>query len=143
LAKLYEDLGDPVKAIQQMEQLAAFASEDGECRLRIAKNALQIRDYEKAAKFLQELLYIQPFDMQIHSWLAEAAEKINDYDTVIREQKLLLNDPGTNTLLAHLALASAYLGKGNKGKALEEAEIVLSIDPQNTKALQIKAASSH
>ena len=137
LAKYYEQEKQPDKAILQMEELASFANEDPECRMRIVEYALINSDPEKAARYLDELIYINPFNLKIHANLAHVAEQLGNHDTVIREQELLLLFPETNAQLAHLALAKAYLAKKNNKKAAEEARKVLDIDPDSEDASKI------
>ena len=59
LAKYYEEIGEPEKAILQMEELARHAVEDMECRYRLVKYALERNELERAAKYLDELFFNQ------------------------------------------------------------------------------------
>jgi tetratricopeptide (TPR) repeat protein len=137
LAKLYEDAGDNDKAIAQMEALAPLAPENGDCRLRIVKYAVEKRDHERAARYLEDLMFIQPFEIDFHRMLAASAEALGQHDVVIREVRILMTDPGTNPLSTHRALARAYLGKKEFQKALDEANRVLEIDDEDEAAAEI------
>ncbi len=137
MAKLYEAGGDAERANQLMEEVAAISSEDAECRMRIVQYAFQRKDAERAYRYLEQLLYINPFDPKLHRWLAQAAEKLQKHEVVIREWKILLGDRRTNTFQAHLALGGAYLGIGDFDRAKEEVRIVLNIDPSSRKAKEI------
>ncbi len=138
LAKLYEETGDEERANQQMVELARFAVEDGECRVRIARYALEKKkDPKLAVKYLDELMYINPFDAKFHKLLGRAAADAGDHDLVIREYNLLLGFPDTNPRQARLALAKAHLAKGDKAKAALEAERLLKLDPEHEEAKEI------
>jgi tetratricopeptide (TPR) repeat protein len=137
LAKLYEEEKEDEKAIQQMEEVAKFSSEDPECRLRLVKYAMARQDHEKAARYLDELMFINPFEIELHRWRAQVAEELGDPDTVIRELQLALGHPRTNTLKAHLSLARAYHKKMDRQQAASEARKVLDIEPENEEAKKI------
>ncbi len=137
LAKYYEEIGEPEKAILQMEELARHAVEDMECRYRLVKYALERNELERAAKYLDELFFINPFESTFHKHRARIAEELGDHRTVIREIGVLLLDPATDTLTAHLSLARAHLGLDDRAEAAREARIVLDIDPENADAREI------
>jgi Tfp pilus assembly protein PilF len=137
LAKLYEEAGDGEKANQQMVELAKFAVEDGECRKRIARYAIEKKDPKLALKYLDELMFVDPFEPQYHKLLAQAAAQAGEHDLAIRENLLLLEFPDTNPRQVRMALARAYLAKGDKAKAAEEAKRVLKIDPEHGEAKEV------
>jgi len=137
LAKLYEEKGDDERANQQMVELARFQTEDAECRMRIVKHSLRGKKPEVAVKYLDELLFINPFEEEFHKLLAQAAEEAGKLDLVIRENKILLGFPGSNPISVHMALAKAFLARGEKKKAVVEARRVLEIDPDHEDAREI------
>jgi tetratricopeptide (TPR) repeat protein len=138
LAKLYEEAGDGEKAIQQMVELAKFAVEDGECRRRIAQYAIvKKKDPQLALKYLDELMFVDPFEPQFHKQLAQAAAQAGAHDLSIRENELLLTFPDQNPRQVRMALAKAYLAKGDKAKAAVEAKRVLEIDPEHPEAKEV------
>ncbi len=138
LHKLYEDDGDEEKALQQMAELAELSPEDGECRLRLVKAALVKKDAETAFKYLDQLMYINPFDMQLHRWLSHVAEELEKHEIVIREVQILMNDPRTNELKSRMMLAKAYLGLNDKEKAKKEIEAILKLDPEHKGAKELQ-----
>jgi tetratricopeptide (TPR) repeat protein len=138
LAKLYEEAGDEERANQQMVELARFAVEDGECRQRIVRYALEVKkDPRMALKYLDELLYIAPFEPKFHRYLAKAAAEVGDQDIAIRENQLLLTFADANPRAIRLALARAFLLKGEKQKAAAEARRLLDLDPDHGEAKDI------
>jgi tetratricopeptide (TPR) repeat protein len=137
LAKLYEEKGDDERANQQMVELARFQTEDAECRMRIVKHSLRSKKPEVAVKYLEELLFINPFEEDFHKLLARAAEEAGKLDLVIRENKILLGFSGSNPISVHMALAKAFLARGEKKKAVVEARRVLEIDPDHEEAREI------
>ena len=137
LAKLFEQSGDPDKAIAQMEELAPLAPENGECRFRVAKYAMEKRDYARAARMLEDLMFINPLNSELHTMRWRAAEALEDWDVVIREVEILLLDPSTNPILAHLALARAHHAKKDPVRARKSVQRVLEIDPEDEDARSI------
>ena len=137
LAKLYENAGENDKAIAQMEALAPLAPENGDCRLRLVKYAMEKKDHERAAKYLEDLMFIQPFEMDFHRMLASTAEALEQHDVVIREVRILMTDPGSNPISTHRALARAYLGKKDYKRALDEANRVLKLDEEDEETREI------
>ena len=55
-------------------------------------------DHERAARYLEDLMFIQPFEIDFHRMLAASAEALGQHDVVIREVRVLMTDPGTNPL---------------------------------------------
>ena len=138
LAKLYEEDGKDAEAIRQMELLAAFAVEDPECRRRLVRYALEKKkDPAMAMRYLDESVYINPFDVQFHKMLARAAQDAGNFDIAIRENTILLSYPDSNPRTLRLALARAHLGKGEKAKAASEAKKLLELDPDHEEAKEI------
>jgi tetratricopeptide (TPR) repeat protein len=137
LAKIYEDAGDPEKANLQMVEVARFAVEDVECRRRIVQYSLEKKDPKTAARYLDELLFLNPFDEKFHELLARAAEEAGELDTSIRENLILLGMPRSNPRKVRLSLARAYLAKGERQKAHAEAKALLEIDPEHEEAKEI------
>ena len=91
----------------------------------------------KAVKVLDEVIFINPFDLKLHKELARAASSSGAHEISIREYKLLLTYPETNPRTAYLALAKAYLGLGDKKEAASFARKVLGIDGDNAEAKKI------
>lgn len=121
-----------------MIELARFAVEDGECRQRIARHALEVKkDPRLALKYLEELMYIEPFEPRFHRLLARAAAEAGEHDIAIRENLLLLGFPDQNPRQVRMALARAYQKKGDRVKAAAEARRVLEIDPDHEEAREL------
>ncbi len=137
LAKLYEEGDDEERANQQMVELAKFQVEDPECRQRIVKYALLKKDPATAIKYLEELMYINPFEEKYHALLARAAADAGNHDLVIRENEVLLTFSDSNPRQVRLALAKAWMAKGERAKAAVEAKRVLGIDPDHEEAKEI------
>ncbi len=144
LAKLYHGAGRGEDAVRQMIELRPHAPEDPRCRVAIFK-FYENDTSEEAAKeklaALRELIYIAPYDGAVHTALAEVASRAGDHDTVIREQTYLLRFPSTNPQLAHVALAEAYLAKGDRENAAVHARKVLDLDPGDRAAKRVLEAA--
>jgi tetratricopeptide (TPR) repeat protein len=140
LHALYNETGKEDLAVAQMEQLARFAVEDPTCRSHIVSHYLRAEGDDaarKAYRALEELIYIKPFDRQIHERLAALAARLGEHDAVIREYGYLLSFPDTNPKVAYLALARAHAAKGNSRAAVEHARRLLEIDAGSDEARRI------
>lgn len=138
LHDLYQKQEKEELALEQMARAAALSPEDGECRLRLVKQALVKKDAPTAARYLDELMYINPFDMQLHRWRSHVAEELEEHEVVIREVKILLQDPRTSELKSRLMLARAHHGLGQREEALRELGAVLNLDPEHEEALELR-----
>ena len=98
---------------------------------------MEKKDHERAAKYLEDLMFIQPFEMDFHRMLASTAEAREQHDVVIREVRILMTDPGSNPISTHRALARAYLGKKDYKRALDEANRVLKLDEEDEETREI------
>ncbi|HVR75461.1 MAG TPA: tetratricopeptide repeat protein [Planctomycetota bacterium] len=137
LADLYTQAGKEDLAIERMEALSRFATEDAKCRERIVSHYMK-KDGEDAARkayeALNDLLFINPFQKVTHEYLARVAAKLGEHDVVIREYSYLLKFPDTNPRVAYLALARAYAARGRAAEAVSNARKVLELDPENEEA---------
>ena len=140
LVSHYMESGDEEKMIERLEQWRQISPEDLRSRLSLGKIYLGKGDAEstaKAVKVLDEVIFINPFDLKLHKELARAASSSGAHEISIREYKLLLTYPETNPRTAYLALAKAYLGLGDKKEAASFARKVLGIDGDNAEAKKI------
>ncbi|MBN1444123.1 MAG: tetratricopeptide repeat protein [Planctomycetes bacterium] len=144
LADLYRKKGEEAKAIEQFEQLREFAVQDPACRMQLVKHYLTEGTDEslrKVFEILDELIFINPFDREVHERLASVSERIGEHRTVIREQRLILTLPGADAKQAYLAMARAHQSLGEKEEAARCAEKVLEIDSENEEARKIRDAT--
>jgi len=140
LVSHYMESGDEEKMIERLEQWRQISPEDLRSRLALGKIYLGKGDEEstaKAVKVLDEVIFINPFDLKLHKELARAASSSGAHEIAIREYKLLLTYPETNPRTAYLALAKAWLGLGDKKEAASFARKVLGIDGENAEAKKI------
>ena len=142
---LYQKLEKEDLAVQQMEELSVFAVEDARCRRAIADFYLKKDDEEgavKAALALEELVYLQPFDRQLHQDLGRLGVRLGRHETTVRAYEYLLRYPDTNPKIAYDALARAHAGLGNAEEAASYARKLLRLDPDNEAAKKILGAES-
>ena len=140
LVSHYMESGDEEKMIERLEQWRQISPEDLRSRLALGKIYLGKGDEEstaKAVKVLDEVIFINPFDLKLHKELARAASSSGAHEISLREYKLLLTYPETNPRTAYLALAKACLGLGDKKEAASFARKVLGIDGENAEAKKI------
>jgi len=140
LHDLYQETGKTDLAMEQMEAVTRHDPEDGEARTRLASHYMKLEGEDaarKAIRWLQEVLFINPYEKPAHEYLARAAAKVGEHDLVIREYEYLLEFPDTNPKVAYLALAKAHSAKGNGPRAVDFAKKLLEIDDGNDEAKEI------
>lgn len=85
--------------------------------------------YDKAIKILRQIVRIEPNDSYAHSMLGDAYWNCGRYGESMAAykyaMKLHVNDPHV-----HYQIAQAYLKMGDKDSALEEYEILKSMDEE-------------
>jgi len=140
LHDLYQEAGKVDLALAQMEEVTRHDPEDGEARTRLASHYLKAEGEEaarKALRWLEEVLFINPYEKTTHQFIARTAAKLGEHDLVIREYGYLLQFPDTNPKTAYLAMAKAHAAKGNGPQAVEFAKKLLEIDETNEEAKEI------
>ena len=75
-----------------------------------------------------------PYEPKLHVELARIAEHLQEHDVTIREHGFLLQSPGQNPKVSHLAIAKAFAAKGAKEEAEKHAQKVLELDPEDDDA---------
>jgi len=140
LYRLHQKENREADAIRQLEELSAFAVEDGNCRRLLSEYYLKQDDdlaARKGLRYLEELVYIQPFDRKLHQYLGRLGVRLEEHEVTVRAYSFLLKFPDTNPKIAYRALAGAHAALGNEAKAADFARRLLELDPADAEAKKI------
>jgi len=141
LAEIYEAQGEPQKAIRELVQLTALNGKDVGTLQKLASLSLQEQDDVTAIAALQKVLYITPFESELHLKLAQAYMAANRADDAIAELEINLLTRPRDLAGAHCELASALLHAGRKAEAKQAVLKALEIAPNYERAQEILLAT--
>ena len=89
LAGLYLALKDKKRATEQLQLLAKVELKDNRYARRIARLCVDEEDWQDAAKYALDALYINPYDITAHEVLAEVCDKTGDTQGAQREKRVI------------------------------------------------------
>ena len=119
---------DDVKAGVLKQVVKADSDNADACRF-LAGYYMDSGSYEEAAEVLNQLVKLDPNDAYAHSMLGDACWNCGRYEEAIvaykQAMKLHVDDPHVR-----YQIALAYLKMGDKDSALEEYEILKSMDEE-------------
>ena len=97
----------------------------------------QTEHWGKAAELLERAVYINPHDPRVHRSLGEAAEKSGVWRKAVAAYQVLVALKPVDQAGAHLRLARAWLGSGDRRSAKQETLRALEIAPSFDDALDL------
>ncbi len=97
----------------------------------------QTENWGKAAELLERAVYINPYDPQVHRRLGEAAEKSGVWRKAVAAYQVLVALKPVDQAGAHLRLARAWLGSGDRRSAKQETLRALELAPSFDDALEL------
>jgi hypothetical protein len=148
LADLYQEIGEPVIAINAEHKALLFFQSSGDHRLtarseiHLADLELNMRNQRAAKQYLSETIAetkylhdpgeeLSAFIFSTKGWLAALSDDFNsacqNYDKALAYWKKLYGDWHRETGWAYLLAGKAYLGAGHNDIAAEDLEKGLSI----------------
>jgi tetratricopeptide (TPR) repeat protein len=140
LAEIYIKTGQKQLAMKELTELTSRNGKELAPLQMLADLCLETKNYPGAIEALKKVIYISPFEPDVHKKLATAYLAQKQYDAAILElQTLLLTEP-PDLAGAHCDLADAYLQSGNKSEAKKSALRALEIAPHYERAQEILLA---
>jgi len=136
MKELYGKKNDKEKVLKELLTLSALIPEDRQVIREITVHYIEINEMEKAAVFYGRMMNMAADDPFLGIRIGEYYFNRNEYDRVIEYMASLLKrtdlDAGMDSAIrVHLALA--YLNKGAIPEALNMADGVKALDPQEMK----------
>jgi tetratricopeptide (TPR) repeat protein len=144
LAGLAADRGDYREALAQIQHVTTRSETAWEANMMEVQLREKLGDTLGTRAPLERLLWISPYDVEIHAKLAELARRAGDHRTALRERRAIvaLNPP--DPIDARYELARALAATGDVASARRELLAVLEQAPSFEKGqallLELRAA---
>jgi tetratricopeptide (TPR) repeat protein len=129
LADLYRARGDEKAMLQELETLARYQQHAFEACVTLAKDYLRRGNDTKAIYYLERAIAVDPYQPDVHRYLAAAAYRAGDYGKAIRGYRILAALDATDPVRAYTDLAQALLAGGKSTEAKIAALSALEIAP--------------
>ena len=134
LAKLAFERGDLRSALEQVQRVTSRNETAWDANLLEADLRAKLGDSAGARAPLERMLWISPYDIEIHNRLAELAARGGDHALALRERRAIVALEPSDPLDAHYQLARALYDTGDVAAARKELLGVLEQAPSFEKA---------
>lgn len=134
LARAYEMKGDKRAATAELQAMTSINEEAFAENMAVATAMLELDNRPGALAALDRAVWINPFDRDAHTRLAELAAQMSERRIVIRERRALLALDPTDRVEALYQLALAYADAGDMVSARREVLRALEQAPNYSKA---------
>jgi len=129
LSEIYKEQNRLEEAIRELQTLTEQNDRDLDALKQLGRWLNDSGKPGEAIKPLQQAVYIDPFDVEIHQLLAEASAKQKDLTVALREFKALLSLDPPDKAIAHFNLANVLIQMGKRPEAKQEVLQSLEIAP--------------
>jgi tetratricopeptide (TPR) repeat protein len=144
LARAYEMKGDKRAATAELQAMTSINEEAFVENMAASAAMLELGDRAGALAALDRAVWINPFDRDAHTKLAELAAQMSERKMAVRERRALLALDPTDRVEALYQLALAYADAGDMVSARREVLRALEQAPNYSKAqdllLRIRAS---
>jgi tetratricopeptide (TPR) repeat protein len=146
LARLYDQLGEPEKALPNLAELHRRTMRDPKYARQVADIYRTSDTPEKALDFWEQVIQINPYDAGVYKAMASLYLRAKNYErAILAMRSACLLEPDGADSWANLAAVYFRVGKAEKSverlsQAVSAAEKALGIDPTSP-AGQVKAAA--
>jgi len=120
LARIARERGDPKAALAALTRYTALDESAWEANTEEAKLREQSGDAAGAAAALERMLWISPYDGELHSRLAGLAERLHDFPRAVRERRASLAAQPADPLESRYQLARTLSLAGDSAAARHE-----------------------
>ena len=119
-----------------LEKLAEMDADNLTVRKKLAKLALDAKDFEGAVRWSREAIYVNVLDPEVHDWYGQTLVALDRHATAVREYEVASElNPDSAEYVYALAQAARDAKQPDKAKAA--AEQVLKLDPNHEAAQQL------
>jgi tetratricopeptide (TPR) repeat protein len=129
LARIHRDRGDAEKAARELRAYLAVNETDYDARLELAAIEQELGDRKAALAPLEQAVYVDPFDEELHRRMAELYAEEDDAAGLVRARTALVALKPTDMAQAFYDLASAHLAAGDPREARRQVLRALEIAP--------------
>ncbi len=146
LAEIYRQQEREDEAIEALNTLVASNEMAWDEHLALAGLLESAGRTEQEAEILERSLYISPYDLEVHSRLAELASALGRFELAVRERAALvaLDPPDRAVALYELAVAQHHAGKPEQARrsVLRALEVAPGYDPAQELLLDLVGEGS-
>ncbi|MBI1852253.1 MAG: tetratricopeptide repeat protein [Planctomycetes bacterium] len=138
LEALYRAKEMPAEAQRELENYVTIQHNDFKIRRQLADAYGEKEDWKKQLQYLEEINWVNPFDVDLHTELATTYQKLGRLDAACRELRvaIALTERESSADL-HARLAELYDQRGMSDEARAEAQEALRIQPDNERATKL------
>ena len=129
LLRAYEKLEDSEGILANLRRWWSVAPEQGRIGRRLAFQLIDRSETVEAMKVLQELMYVTPFEPELHKALGNLYLEKDDVKAALTEFQVLLALQPNDLADAHFSLALALARSGRNDQAKEQVLLALEIAP--------------
>ncbi len=129
LLQAYEKLEDSEGILATLRRWWSAAPEQGKIGRRLAFQLIDRSETDEAMKILQELMYVTPFEPELHKALGDLYLEKDDVEAALIEFQVLLAQRPNDLADAHFSLGRALARSGLKDQAKEQVLLALEIAP--------------
>lgn len=140
LIQLFLESGRLAEAERELEAMLAINGDAFQERKQLASLRLQRNDLPAAAEMLEAANEINPFDIDLHTDLAEIYSKLERWTDAVRERQAILALNPPDLAEARYQLAHALQRSGQPGPARRQVIYALEIAPNYQEAQQLLLA---
>ncbi|MBI4711962.1 MAG: tetratricopeptide repeat protein [Planctomycetes bacterium] len=146
LVRIYEETGDTVRLTAELEDFVGVNHLDFNARLKLAKLYRTSGQRDKLITLLKETAYLEPANIQLHSYLADAYQQAKSYQKAVTEYSIaislltrLTDSVKRNTVISdfYCNIAEIYIESGNKIQAKDAVLSARKYYPQNQRIEKI------
>ncbi len=129
LLESYEKLEDSEGILATLRRWWSVAPEQGRIGKRLAFQLIDRSETVEAMQTLRELMYVNPFEPELHQALGDLYLEKDDVDAALTEFQVLLALKPHDLADAHFSLARALARSGQSDQAREQVVLALEIAP--------------
>ncbi|MCH7804765.1 MAG: tetratricopeptide repeat protein [Acidobacteria bacterium] len=137
LTQIYEETGEVDKLVEVRQRWWRATPQFAENAHRIA-SLLSDRDQpQEAAKYLEEVMYLDPLQPETHQKLGDLYLQLSETEKAVREYTVLLSLSPVDEAAAHYRLAQALFESGDRQGARNHVLLSLEIAPAYPEAQKL------
>ncbi len=129
MSQIHDQRGDRQAMLEQLEVLLQHQQHDYSSAMTLANAALENGNHERARRYTERALAVDPYQMDVHRASARIAEASGRTGRAVEEYRILAELEVTDPVEARTNLARAYLADDQPGEARMNALRALETAP--------------
>ncbi|MBC7788324.1 MAG: tetratricopeptide repeat protein [Anaerolineae bacterium] len=137
LARIHTEKGAPRRAADELTRLTELDENAYAANVELAKLLEQLGDSRGSSAALERAIYINPYDIDLHTRLATLYDALGDNRLSLRERRAIVALAPVDMAEAQYQLALAYRKSGDHGNARRSVLEALELAPNFAKAQEL------